>query len=180
MNLVTKIRNQLTYNPDTGELHWKENGSGRRSNLVAGSIKYTRGGHNVIRRIVLDGVDYTSAQVAWTIQEGEFPAFIIDRIDGDPLNDRWTNLRRGDGGVIQRNCRMSRRITTGVTGVRLNNGYYPAYIGDNGKQKYLGCSADFFEAVCIRKRAELDYNYSPRHGINDEKSPARANHSGAL
>ena len=177
MNLVTKMRNQLKYTPDTGELHWKESGSGRRANLLAGSERSER---KEVRRIAIDGVNYTTAQVAWTIQTGEFPTFVIDHEDGDPLNDRWANLRRGDGGVDQRNCKMNRRNSTGVNGVRLNNGYYLAYIGDNGKQKYLGCSADFFEAVCIRKRAELQYNYSPRHGINVEKSPARANHSGAL
>lgn len=165
MDLATKMRNQLTYNPETGVLNWKESGSGRRSNLVAGTIKRKKVGDNTHRSVTLDGVAYTAAQVAWTIQTGEFPTFIIDHKDGNPLNDRWDNLRRGDGGVDQRNCRMNRRNSTGVNGVRLNNGYYLAYIGDNGRQKYLGCSADFFEAVCIRKRAELQYNYSPRHGL---------------
>jgi hypothetical protein len=163
VDIATKICNQLSYSSDTGVITWKQQGRGRRKNLVAGCIKSKKG--NVWRRIVIDGQEYTGAQVAWTIKTGTFPAFIVDHIDGDSLNDAWCNLRRGDGCVDQRNCRMSSRNNTGVTGVKLSNGYYVAYIGDGNRQKYLGSSKDFFEIVCIRKRAEIELNYSPRHGL---------------
>ena len=81
--------------------------------------------------------------------------------------DKWINLRRGDKCVVQRNLKKSRRNKTGVTGVKWHkpSSKYHAFIGIGGKQKYLGSSADFFEVVCIRKKAEIEYNYSPRHGL---------------
>ncbi|MCV5333649.1 HNH endonuclease, partial [Escherichia coli] len=65
----------------------------------------------------------------------------------------------------QRNLARSRRNKTGVTGVKQINGYFVAYIGVGNKQKYLSSTSDFFEAVCLRKRAEKQYKYSPRHGL---------------
>ncbi len=162
MNIV-KLRNQLNYNPNTGEFKWRESGSGRRKNLIAGCVK--KKGLSIWRRIVFDQQEYTSGQVAWSVMMGEFPKFIIDHKDGDALNDKWANLRRGDECIDQRNARIQERNKTGCTGVRLNNGYYLANIGDgSGKQKYLGCSKDLFEAICIRKSAELAIGYSQRHG----------------
>jgi len=162
-----KLKNQLTYDPTTGVFKWKESGKGRRKSLIAGCIKKKRGGLNVWRRIVFDGVEYTSGQLAWVLMNGEFPPFIIDHIDGDPLNDKWENLRPGNNCVDQRNQRKSIRNTSGVVGVKwhASSSKYHVYIGAGGVQKYLGCTDDFFQAVCIRKKAEIKYNYSYRHGV---------------
>jgi hypothetical protein len=162
---VAKLSNQLKYCPEAGVFAWKESGKGRRSNLIAGCVK-NKGG-NIWRRIVFDQQEYTSGQLAWALMKGELPSFIVDHIDGDPLNDKWLNLRKGANGVDQRNSKKSRRNKTGITGVKWHktSSKYHAFIGVNGKQKYLGSSKDFLEAVCIRKRAEIEYNYSPRHGL---------------
>ncbi|MCG7552091.1 HNH endonuclease [Pseudoalteromonas sp. Of11M-6] len=164
---ITKLRNQLDYNPETGVFKWRETGSGRRKDLVAGCVKSKRNDRNVWCRIVFDGQEYTSGQLAWALMTGEFPDFIIDHIDQDPLNDKWSNLRRGDACVDQRNNKKSIRNKTGVVGVKFHktSSKYHAFIGAGGKQKYLGSSDDFFEAVCMRKRAEIEYKYSPNHGL---------------
>lgn len=160
---IVKLKNQLSYNPLTGIFMWNESGSGRRKNLIAGCVK--KKGTNTWRRIVFDQQEYTCGQLAWCIMMNEFPDFIIDHKDGDSLNDKWGNLRRGSECIDQRNAFKQERNKTGCTGVRLNNGYYLAYIGDGtGKQKYIGCSKDLFEAICIRKRFEIELGYSPRHG----------------
>ncbi|MBE8572417.1 hypothetical protein IQR33_23085 [Vibrio sp. OPT46] len=71
----------------------------------------------------------------------------------------------GTTALLREILTRSRRNKTGVTGVKQSNGYFVAYIGVGKKQKYLGRTSDFFEAVCLRKRAEKQYNYSPRHGL---------------
>ncbi|WP_139364680.1 HNH endonuclease [Vibrio parahaemolyticus] len=53
------------------------------------------------RRIVIDGKEYTSGQIAWSIMTGHFPDFIIDHKDGDSLNDKWSNLRRGTTALLR-------------------------------------------------------------------------------
>ena len=163
INLV-KLKNQLSYDPLTGVFKWHESGSGRRKNLIAGCVK--KKGFNTWRRIVFDQKEYTCGQLAWCIMTNEFPDFIIDHKDGDSLNDKWANLRRGDHCIDQRNAHRQARNKTGCTGVRLNNGYYLAHIGNgSGKQKYLGCSKDLFNAICIRKSAEASLNYGDAHGM---------------
>ena len=162
---IVKLRNELAYEPETGLFKWLQSGSGRRADLVAGCVKGK--GSNIWRRIVFDQQEYTSGQLAWVFMEGVLPDFIIDHIDQDPLNDKWMNLRRGDKCIVQRNAKKSSRNKTGITGVKWHktSSKYHAFIGIGGKQKYLGSSADFFEVVCIRKKAEIQYNYSPKHGL---------------
>ena len=160
---IVKLKNQLSYDPITGVFKWLESGSGRRKNLIAGCVK--RKGFNTWRRIIFDQQEYTCGQLAWCLMTGEFPEFIIDHKDGDSLNDKWLNLRRGDDCIDQRNAFKQVRNKTGCTGVRLNKGYYLAHIGNgSGKQRYLGCSKDLFQAICIRKRAEIGMNYGYVHG----------------
>lgn len=68
---TAKIKNQIDYDPLTGVFKWKESGSGRRPDLIAGCIKRKRS--NVWRRIVVDGDEYTSGQLAWILMKGEAP-----------------------------------------------------------------------------------------------------------
>lgn len=82
---VVAIKSQLNYDSETGIFKWKEKGRGRRGNLIAGCIRTK--GNNVWRKIVFQGENFTSGQIAWSIMTGVFPAFVIDHIDGDPLND---------------------------------------------------------------------------------------------
>ncbi len=113
---ITNLRNQLSYCPDTGVFTWRESGSGRRADLIAGCVKEKAG--NVWRRIVFEQQEYTADQLAWVFMTGVFPDFIIDHIDQDPLNDTWINLRRGDQGIDQRNQKKSRRNTSGSSGTK--------------------------------------------------------------
>lgn len=161
---IVNLKNQLDYDPITGVFRWKQSGRGRRPSLIAGSIKTK--GSSTVRRIVLDQQEYTAGQLAWAFMTGEFPEFIIDHIDQDPLNDAWSNLRRGDQCVDQRNQRKSQRNKTGLVGVKWHktSKMYHAFIGTGGQQEYLGSAKHIFEAACLRKRAEQVHGYSPLHG----------------
>lgn len=91
---------------------------------------------------------------------------LIDHIDGDTLNNSWSNLRV----VTPTENNMNRKITsnskTGVLGVLLRTRgkktRYEVQINNNNKYEYLGTYEDFFEAVCVRKSKEIEYGYLQR------------------
>jgi hypothetical protein len=90
---------------------------------------------------------------------GERPdGYKLDRRDNSlgysPENCRWVN---DDVSVFNRG--LSKNNTSGVKGVVFDSrlGKWSARIGLNYKLIYLGISEDWFEAVCLRKSAELKY-----------------------
>jgi hypothetical protein len=82
------VARDLAYNPETGEFHWKRSYHGRQAGAVAGTI--TRG-----RRMIgiCDDVFYAS-RLAHLLMTGRDPESMeMDHINGNTLDDRWSNLR---------------------------------------------------------------------------------------
>ena len=99
MELEDRIKRFLGYDPKTGIITWIRGGKGRSLGKVAGSIKKTKSGYTY-RRIKFEGVEYSAARIAWVIQTGKLPDFIIDHINNNALDVSWNNLRRGDTGYV--------------------------------------------------------------------------------
>lgn len=103
--------------------------------------------------VELCGIRYRYHRVVWILVHGDVTAGLhIDHIDGNKANNRVENLRAVTALLNNRNRRMESNTLSGVPGVKLN---YTIYLGD----KYLGTTSDFFEAVCLRKAAELREGY---------------------
>lgn len=156
------IRNELDYDPNTGVIKWKRYSRGRRKDLIAGNVRTVNG--YKYRRIHIGKYEITATRVAWFLYTGMLPNFIIDVIDGNALNLKWDNLRRGDGNVDRRNLKLGVRNRSGVLGVHVRNGRYYTYIGAGNRLEYLGVSSHLFEAACLRKSAERRLGYSLNHG----------------
>lgn len=105
-------------------------------------------------------------RVVFALAYGRWPDGVIDHIDGDPQNNSLSNLRDVTQSENSRNSRMSKRNTSGITGVywfepaRL----WMALIGVNGKSKFLGYFKSKCDAANARKAAELKYDFTERHG----------------
>ena len=110
---VARLRDVLHYSPDTGKWRWLVSfTNGIISGMVAGSI-----GKDGYRKIGIDGVSYRSIRLAVLYMTGRWPKDQVDHIDGNPINDRWENLREADLIQNQHNSRKHRDRSSSFKGM---------------------------------------------------------------
>jgi hypothetical protein len=87
------------------------------------------------------------------------PGKLVDHIDGNPLNNRKSNLRITDKKINSYNRKnLNTNNTSGYRGVRKIGNRYYAYIKENGRQRGLGGYATPEEASAVYEQelAKLD------------------------
>lgn len=133
------------YQPDTGLLirRRKVKGHGK----AAGSLKDGE------ITVGLDHREYRAHRLIWKMVYGDPAPDEIDHIDGDPHNNRISNLRAADSSQNHANNGFS-WSNTGVRGVsRKQDGTFQAYIAFRRKSFHLGFFARLEEAVEARRVA---------------------------
>ena len=156
------IEDALDYNPETGDLTWKvDRGSRARKGAVAGCPQ-SQG----YRQVKLGGKTYRSHRVAFYIMEGRRPTEQIDHINGVRDDNRWCNLREAEPQENMRNAKQRTDNTSGVTGVAWHtwSQKWRARIKVDSTSKHIGVYEDWFDAVCARKSAEVQYGFHENHG----------------
>lgn len=98
---------------------------------------------------------------------GRIDGMVVDHIDGNPLNNKRSNLRMCDQRDNARNVAPKRKNRDGYPGVReTTSGTFHARIFVDGKEKYIGAYKTYEDAVKARKEAEEkyfgEYRYSKR------------------
>lgn len=169
----------LEYNREKGELYWKQRGSGefsptrtqtaaqRANNWNSQNAGKEAGGvySGGYRTIHLRRRHYRTHRLIWKLEHGRDPYYSIDHIDGDKLNNHYSNLRDVSPLENSKNAFLSKNNKSGVSGVAFKGGYWQAQIGCTGsKGSYLGCFKTKEEAVQARRAAEQRLGYSARHG----------------
>lgn len=125
-----RLKEVLHYDPLTGLFKWLVTNSNR---AVAGTVCRSINGHGYVQ-IGIDGRRYEGQRLAWLYMTGEWPVHLVDHIDTDKKNNRWSNLR---AATLSENMANTRR-RNGVKGVRFRNGRYHAHVTIGGKQVHLG------------------------------------------
>jgi hypothetical protein len=164
----------LRYEPETGKLFWKGRPPSSFSTIrIANGWNTKWAGKEAFTAVdacgykggLIHGVGFKAHRIIFKMMTGIDPDE-VDHIDGDPANNRWTNLRDVDRTGNNRNA--SRRVdnSSGVTGVYLDkcSGKWRATINAGGKISHLGRFNCLGAAVRVRKVACAEYGYSPRHG----------------
>lgn len=131
-----RLKELVSYEAESGLFRWKVKTSNRVNIGSVAGYKDPKG-YIFIR---LDGVLHRAHRLAWLYIHGEWPKDEIDHINGDPSDNKASNLREITGALNKQNQRKARKdnARTGVLGVYPNGKGYMASIQVNGRTHYLG------------------------------------------
>ena len=136
MLTTERLKQLLSYDPETGVFTWASNRLPQRIGQRAGSE------HNDgYRKIRLDGRDYLEHRLAWLYVHGAFPKFDTDHINGNRCDNRICNLRDVPRATNMHNERKARANgSSGFLGVSWveSRKKWRAKITANGKKKTIG------------------------------------------
>ncbi len=132
---LERLRECLSYDPDTGIFTWRIKNRRPAIRSVAGTISVY--GYRIIE---IDGAKHRASRLAWFYMTGEWPTKQVDHRNMVRDDDRFANLREATQTQNLRNTRMRRDNTAGYKGVHLNkrNNRWRAFINVEGRQRYLG------------------------------------------
>jgi len=138
-----RLRELLSYDPDTGLFHWRRQKGRASAGDKAGRFSFTHGYID----IGIDGCLYRAHRLAWLYIYGKWPTE-MDHINGVRNDNRLVNLRQCTVSENRSNRGASPRNTSGFKGVskRANDGKWIAQIKKNGKVTWLGSFDDPAEA----------------------------------
>lgn len=157
----------FTCDPKKGHLYW--NGTihrGPKKGTRAGGVRQKKWGD---RRVVrYQNINWYEHRIIWALTHGEeVPKdMVVDHINGDPLDNRISNLRVVTPSVNSRNRAVNVNNTSGRTGVgwHKKTQKWRAYIhtGEEKGAKFLGLFDTKEEAIAARIGAEKVLGYIAR------------------
>jgi hypothetical protein len=138
-----RLKELLSYNPETGVFVWRTRRSGIKVGVLVGSPNA-----DGYLRIMVDKKRYLSHRLAWFYMYGYWPDKQIDHINRVRTDNRIENLR--EATPLQNTWNLSIRSynTSGLTGasVHKKSGKWIAQISIAGRKKHLGLHATAEEA----------------------------------
>jgi hypothetical protein len=94
----------------------------------------------VVQLIGIGGKQYLAHRLAWFYMTGRWPIKEIDHIDGNPLNNRWNNLREATPSQNSCNKDGGRGRSLELRGASYDKTKrkWRSYINVRGKRTFLG------------------------------------------
>lgn len=116
----------------------------------------------------LDGKHWGAHRIIWALHCGKPSAGDIDHINGNPSDNRISNLREVTRSENMRNQKVSTTNKSGHRGVYFlkSVGAWRAAINDGGRKVPLGQFRDMESALAARKAAEARLGYVNRKSEN--------------
>ncbi len=180
-----ELRELLTYDPDTGALHWLHRAekwfSGKTRDRSISASGWNKKFAGKAAFTAVDTEDRICGRllntamrahvVAFALHSGEWPEDEIDHINGDPSDNRASNLRLVSHAENMRNLKICVKNTSGIMGVGLDKwtGKWRALITVGGKRHCLGRFFTKESAIAARKDAEAKFGFHENHN----RSPFR-------
>jgi hypothetical protein len=146
------LQELLHYDPDTGTLTWKQQRGRARAGDVAGFV-----GSNAYWYLRFGGTNWLAHRIIWKLQTGADPepGLVIDHLNGNRADNRWSNLRVTSQSVNVGRKRCKERALP--AGVRRTNPSYPGerYAARVGYRVKYGLTLEQATALAREWREEL-------------------------
>lgn len=111
-----RLRELISYNPDTGEFVRIKNTNHRQKKLGPVGLRPYKNGYIYIS---VDGTRYLAHRLAWLYTHGKWPGGDIDHRNGNTTDNRMSNIRDVPRFVNNQNRHKlkSTNMVSGMTGV---------------------------------------------------------------
>ncbi len=157
------VKKNKVLEPSQAELRTKfdyRDGNFYIGDILCGAL--TGGGYKSIH---IGGKRILTHRAIFIYHNGEIPKnYVIDHINGEPLDNRIENLRAVSKSQNNQNSKINVANTSGTIGVSFQKASqkWKSSIKLKGKDKYLGYFTDKDDAIKARKDAEIKYNFNSR------------------
>jgi hypothetical protein len=104
--------------------------------------------------------------LAFYLVTGEWPKQVVDHIDGNGCNNKWSNLRLCTQSENNRNKAIQKNNSSGICGVHIcgKTGKWRSEITKDKKRYRLGFFDNLLDACAARKSKEIDLGFHKNHG----------------
>lgn len=149
---IEDLKRHFDCDPDAGTVLWKKPTHHLiKAGDVAGTVE--KRGYRIIH---FKKKAIKAHRLIWAFSHGYFPDGEIDHIDGNPSNNKISNLRVVDRSKNQMNQGLQKNNKSGIKGVHFCNGKgkWVAKINCDKNRLHLGCFDSIEEAAEKRFEAE--------------------------
>jgi HNH endonuclease/AP2 domain len=138
---LERLKELLTYEPETGFFRWRVDRHRGRAGAIAGTPLAPSG--SLSRNYLVIGIDhkrFLAHRLAWFYMIGEWPQAGIDHINGKPFDNRWVNLREANQSQNSGNAQPKSTNASGFKGVHFDkrSGKWAAEITVDYVKHWLG------------------------------------------
>lgn len=170
---------KIDHDSPSGISRIKQTWTGKRfvGNLGPVGHVRNRNGKSVGWEVKFKNQVLVAHRIVWGLEHGKIPDhFLIDHIDGNPLNNHPSNLRCVPANLNNKNKKIYKNNKTSCVGVYIRDHFYVATWKENEKSRSKRFSTtkygneDAFRLACeyraqkIRELNEQGAGYTERHG----------------
>lgn len=156
------LRENIKYNPETGQLFWSKPGKMRKLDKPLGSV--IPSGH---RQLSIMNMSFPAATIIWRLVYGRAPEGIIDHINHNPDDNRLCNLREAVNKENALNRKAYPRPLTPHIPHNIEqrpSGNYRAHVQKNRRIHYSPTVKTLDEAILLRDQLLEKLGFHENHG----------------